>query len=66
MRECYAKIEAILCSKSAPTGVPLSAVDVMDHCSQSPDLDLFHVNSDGNQLIANYIFDCLKRGDLFS
>lgn len=66
MRECYAKIEAILCSKSAPTVESLSAVNLMDHCSQSPYLDLFHVNSDGNQLIANYIFDCLKRADLVS
>ena len=64
IRECYAKIEEILCSKSAPTVVSLCAVDVMDNCSQSPYLDLFHVNSDGNQLIANYIFGCLKRDNL--
>ena len=42
----------------------VSATDLFDDCDSSVFLDLFHVNARGNEIIAQFIFDELKKREL--
>lgn len=44
----------------------VSATDLFDDCDSSVFLDLFHVNARGNEIIAQFIFDELKKRELVS
>ena len=61
MNLSYKKIETMLLVKKSPELIFRSAVSLMDEIENSPYLDTFHVNDEGNQAIADLIFKCLQK-----
>ena len=56
----YNKLENLFLSKKSPKLVFRTAVSLMDKFEISPFLDTFHVNDEGNAVIADFIFDSLQ------
>ena len=60
MNLSYKKIETMFLTKKSPNLIFRSAVQLIDEFETSPYLDAFHMNDEGNRVIAEFIFDSLR------